>query len=311
MDKEKLELIEMIMKINCPTKLAMVKELLSGTENTSTTPKQYETPSEKQRFDYHVDLLNNTFSGISTEAPDIDEIVSAKTIEPKKNNMTNSSSFGINIEGFDISDMIKNQFGDSNIMETMKDEIEMITSLFKTNMIDVLSIYQRYGHDPLLVAGKIRELYAKVNSNGSKQEKNTTESDSQNNKFNVIHNHRVTNLLIKLEGIFKDKPFTNDEISEISANTRGDNKESFNNMVNFIMKKYNNSPISFIKQLVSDTASAFETTYEYINTKASENNSKHNVSTFKINDIIYVVVYKNSFTMTRETFDFMIANFVE
>lgn len=147
------------------------------------------------------------------------------------------------------------------------------------------------------------ELYHQVKSE---------EENKLNNKLmdtSIIKNLNVQNVVIKFKEIFKDIDYTEDELKQIDANTKGNYKSTYNYLVNHLLNKYNNSPIGIIKQIAQDVAEKLKIDFKYINTTLSPKGS--NVAKFVVNNMDFVIVYDNSYTMKKETFDFKLASFAE
>lgn len=118
---------------------------------------------------------------------------------------------------------------------------------------------------------------------------------------------RVSTIVNKFNNIFKDIPYTEEELFEITSNTKGDNISTFDYLSNFLLKKYNKQPTSIIKQIVNDVASIYNISCQYQSTIDNNNNS---VAKFDINGMDYIVVYDTEYTIKKLVYNFKIATFV-
>lgn len=204
----------------------------------------------------------------------------------------------------DLSDLDKKELTEKNKMLDYLFEVapDRITDLVYNSGLIGLS-----GSEILEASGgfvdSLVELYHQVKSE---------EEDKLNNKSmdtSIIKNLNVQNVIVKFKEIFKDIDYTEEELKQIDANTKGNYKSTYNYLVNHLLNKYNNSPIGIIKQIAQDVAEKLKIDFKYINTTLSPKGS--NVAKFVVNNMDFVIVYDNSYTMKKETFDFKLASFAE
>lgn len=118
---------------------------------------------------------------------------------------------------------------------------------------------------------------------------------------------RAQTIINNFKNIFKDIPYTEEELFEISSNTKGDNISTFNYLVNFLLKKYNRQPTSIIKQIVKDVADMYNIKCQYQITSENQDTS---VAKFNINNMNYIVVYNTEITIKKLVYNFKIADFI-